>query len=1189
MRNKRKDRAMRSIGTVLAGVWLVCCGAANGTRVSAAEDQPGDANAAVPASEVDFARDVRPILSQRCFACHGSRRQESGLRLNQRESALGGGDSGEKAIVPGEPDQSRLIRLVRGDDPDQIMPPKDEGQPLTPQEIDILVRWVRAGANWPSDADAQESVQDHWAWQPPVDPPLPAVVRTDWPRQKLDYYVLARLERENLRPSPEADRYAIIRRLSLDLIGLPPTWEQVEAFVHDERPDAYEQLVDQLLADPAYGERWARVWLDLARYADSKGYGSDPLRTIWRYRDWVIDAFNRNETYDQFTIDQLAGDLLPNPTMDQLLATAFHRNTMANDEGGTDDEEFRVAAIKDRIETTMQVWMGLTVGCAKCHSHKFDPITQREYYQCYAFFNQTEDADRPDESPRIPTPTRELQSQMDQLRGEIAQLQQELASPPADLASAQASWEEAVRAQANQWTVLHPVQATSAGGATLQVQPDGSILASGDSPETDTYTIQTTTNLESIRAFRLEALVDDSLPGRGPGRQPEGGNFVLNELSVSVARQETSPTQGRYLRVENTGAQRILSLAEVQIFRADENLALTGKASQSSTDYEGLAALAIDDNTSGDFFGGKSVTHTATEDNPWWECDLGSALPVERVVIWNRTDGNVQGRLANFRLVLLDDARNPVWETTVAEPPNPSVSVSLSGPLSVALSHPWADYEQEGLGAAKALDGDPQPPSGWAIGGQLGRAHQLIVETAKPIGSAEGTTLRFSLAQTFGMRHTLGRFRISATIADLPLAIVSGRVAELIAIPSAERTPEQASELAIAYVAIAPSLQPKRDALAQKQAQLQALEQQAPTTPILRELAQDQQRTTRIMLKGNFLNPGDQVQPAVPSAFHALRSDLPPNRLALAQWLLAPENPLTARVTVNRFWAQLFGTGLVETEEDFGTQGTLPSHQDLLDHLAIEFVRGGWDVKAILKTIVTSATYRQSSSAPAELVHKDPHNRLLARGSRSRLEAEMVRDQALALSGLLSHKVGGPSVYPPQPDGLWRAAFNGERTWPTSTGEDRYRRGLYTYWRRTVPYPSMATFDAPSREICTLRRISTNTPLQALVTLNDPVYVECAQALGRRMVKEGGTTSAERAAFGLRICLSRPATADQIAQVVALYDSELAHFQQDAASAASLATDPLGPLEAGQDAAEMAAWTVVGNVLLNLDGVLTKR
>ena len=791
------------------------------------------ARAAAPAvPAVDYAREIRPLLSKNCFACHGpdDSKRAAGLRLDQRAAAVAARGSRPGVIAPGKPDASALLKRVAAADASR-MPPPGTAPHLTPAEIAKLREWIRQGAPY----------REHWAWIPPRRPPLPVVKTKGWARNPIDAFVLARLEKAGLKPSPEADRFVLLRRASLDLRGLPPTPEEVDAFARDKSPDAYERAVDRFLADPAYGERWARMWLDLARYADSAGYGSDPLRlNIWPYRDWVINAFNRNLPYDQFTIEQLAGDLLPNATPEQKIATAFHRNTMTNTEGGTTREEFRVAAVRDRVDTTAEVWMGLTMGCAKCHSHKYDPITQKEYYQFFAVFNQTADNDQPDERPTMPVTTPAIEARNRETDAKIDELKRKLEAP--DL-------------------------------------------------------------------------------------------------------------------------------------KADAKL-------------------------------------------------------------------------------------------------------------------------------------------------------------AKPV-----------------------------------------------------------------------------------QDQIAALEKsrmQPVALPVMVELPEKQRRETHLLIKSNYLSPGEKVDPGVPAALNPFPKDAPLNRLGVARWIVDPKNPLTARVAVNRFWAQLFGAGIVETEEDFGTQGELPSHPELLDWLATNFVGGvgrwasgvgeaasnaqrptpnaqPWDMKALLRLMVTSAAYRQSSRVTPELREKDPRNRLLSRGPRHRLEAEMVRDQALALSGLLSHKIGGPSVYPPQPEGLWQAAFNGQRSWPTSTGEDRYRRGLYTFLRRTVPYPSMAAFDAPSREFCVVRRTRTNTPLQAFVTLNDPVYVEAAQALARRIVREGGASADQRARYGLRLTLCRPVDEARVRTVLELYHQQRERYRSQPDAAKALATDPLGPLPEGKDAGELAAWTVVANVLLNQDAVLAKE
>jgi hypothetical protein len=1173
-------------------------------------------NAAEP---VDFAREIRPLLAKKCFACHGpdDEHRQAGLRLDNRKGATATLDSGAVAVVPGKSGESELVRRITAADESERMPPADTGIVLEPSQIELIKRWIDEGASY----------APHWAFVKPLRPPLPAVKQKDWPKVGLDYFVLARLEAHGLSPSPPADKYALIRRASLDLRGLPPTPEEVRQFVEDDDERAYEKLLDRLLADPAFGERWARMWLDLARYADSRGYGSDPLRpNAWRYRDWVIDAFNRNMPYDQFTIEQIAGDLLPNATMDQKVATAFHRNTMTNTEGGTDDEEFRVAAVKDRVDTTMQVWMGLTMGCAKCHNHKFDPISQKDYYQFFAIFNQTADNDQPDDKPLMTAPTPEYETQVRLIDEKIAAVRQKLEAETPEIVAERGKWEESLRTSA-QWMPLEFVEMKSAGGATLARLEDGSILAGGPRPDSDTYTLSATTDLEGIVAFRLEAIPHESLPAKGPGRA-DNGNFVLSRFAVTAqdAQNAAQPTAGRFVRVELPGQGKWLHLAEVQVFCGGENVALSGTATQSSVDYDGPPHLAIDGNTDGDYHAAKSTFHTKQEDNPWWEVDLGGEKPIERIVVWNRTDGGTANRLAGYRVQLLDGQRQVVWQNEPQGIPSPKSELSPSGIVSITLSHAAADYSQPEFPVQAAIKPGMPDKTGWAVGPKSGEPHEAVFAAAQPIAIGKRTLLTLSLDQKFHMAgHTLGRFRISVT-SDGNLLRRLEVPAEILAIvdtPADQRTPEQAAKLLAHYRSIAPSLKPLRDEMAR----LEKSKPPVPTVAVMEELPPDKRRPSYVMLKGNFLAKGDPVEPALPAAFHQLETEMSRDRLAVAQWLVHPDNPLTARVAVNRFWGQLFGAGIVETEEDFGIQGELPSNQELLDWLAVEFMGevqrptskvqspksphgqvadevGGhasdlnppltphssppWDVKALLKTIMMSATYCQSSRATPELLAKDPRNRLYSRGPRFRLEAEMVRDQALALSGLLSRKMKGPSVYPPQPEGLWQAAFNGERTWPTSQGEDRYRRGLYTFWRRTIPYPSMATFDAPSREVCSVRRVRTNTPLQAFVTMNDPCYVEASQALARRIIREGGSTPAERAAWALSLCLARPASQPQIDAVIALYQSELAHYQADPAAAEKLAAEPLGKLPDGMNAAEAAAWTVVANVLLNMDGVLMK-
>ncbi len=1071
---------------------------------------------AAAADPVDYNRDVKPILSKNCYSCHGpdDGHRAAKLRLDQRDSAIQTRRKGA-AIVPGKSAESLLVQRITSTDEDKRMPPAEAGDPLQPAQIAVLRRWIDEGATY----------ADHWAFVKPRRSEPPTVHAQNWPRNPIDRFILARLERAGMTPSEPADKFVLFRRLSLDLRGLPPIPQEVDEFARDQRPDAYERWVDRFLADPAYGERWARMWLDLARYADSAGYGSDPLRpNIWPYRDWVIDAFNRNLPYDQFTIEQLAGDLLPNATPRQRMATAFHRNTMTNTEGGTDDEEFRVAAVKDRVDTTMQVWMGLTMGCAKCHNHKYDPIAQKEYYRFFAIFNQTADNDRPDEAPTMAASTAEQEELLKTIDSRLAELKKQLEKPSAaqlsQLAVEQAKWEADIKPSLPGTAVEPLTAAVGKGKQTL------------------------TANLakQTLTGFRIEVVAPD-----------QAKPAALQRLRVHVGpedKDDRSPT-GHFVRIELPGNERMLSLAEVQVFRAGVNVATKGTATQSSTAYDGPAKLAIDGNTNGDYFAAKSTTHTGTEANPWWEVKLAEAGPVDRIVVWNRTDGGVGGRLAPFRVQLLDDARKPVWQQEVKEPPAPSRELALSGRFEVAV----ADSYPEGAGRIFVLEKPLTPPAGTVV--------TLDVEA-----------------------QDAAKLKVAA-ITDPRLTqrlMVPAAVRAVLDVPADKRTPEQREQLGAHFRTIAPALKMLRDEVAR----LEKSRPQSTMLPVMQELPANQRRKTRVMVKGDFLNQSDPVEPGIPAAFHALPAGTVPDRLAVARWLVSPDNPLTARVAVNRYWAQLFGKGLVETEEDFGTQGELPTHPELLDWLATEYVRLGWDTKALLKLLVTSATYHQSAKVTPEQLGQDPRNRLLGRAPRFRLEAEMVRDQALLCAGLLSRKMGGPSVYPPQPDGLWQAAFNGQRTWATSTGEDRYRRGVYTFWRRTVPYPSMATFDAPSREICAVKRVRTNTPLQALVTLNDPVYVEAAQGLARRLIKEGGATPEERVRFGLRLCLARPPRAEQVAPLIELYMAERARLSKEPTAATELATKPLGALPPGMDAVDAAAWTVVANVLLNLDGVLTK-
>jgi hypothetical protein len=991
---------------------------------------------------VSFVRDVRPILTRNCFACHGpdEAQRKAKLRLDTREGAFAARENGA-AVVPGSLEASELYQRITIDDPTLRMPPVKSGKALPKEQSDIIKRWIEQGAKWES----------HWAFETPVRPPLPAVKDASWAKNPIDRFILARLEAEGLRPSPEADRYALVRRVSLDLTGLPPSPALVEWFVQNPAPDAYDQLVDRLLKSPAYGERWARPWLDLARYADTKGYEKDLSRSIWRFRDWVIDALNNDMPYDQFTTEQLAGDLLPNATPSQVLATAFHRTTLVNDEGGTDDEEFRVAAVKDRVDTTGQVWLGLTIGCAKCHSHKYDPISQREYYQFFALFDQTEDNDQGDDRPTASFPTRSQQAQIADARARIAQLERDLAHPGKETREAFHRWEKSLAHQ-KKWTVVRPEQMEAMSRSTMKRLADDSILVDGAGPAKEAYTLTTPLAVAKLTAVRVEAIPDAAMPKKGAGRSPGDGTFVLTGVTVSV----------------------------------------------------------------------------------------------------RTTDGKTH---------------------------------------DLALARAEADFAQDGYPASHALKSPDPKKHGWAVAPRQGEPHQILFRLSEPAKLADGDKLIVRLDHQFEFAYpgfSIGRLRLSITEdADPTLEpAMPAAIEAIVKIAREKRTEAQNKELLRHFADSAADTRPARDEIARLRGAIASIEN-ATGTPVMKELPAGKRRVTKLHRRGNFLDPGEAVEPAVLSSFHTLPKGAPANRLGLARWLAAPNNPLTARVAVNRHWSQFFGRGLVETQEDFGAQGQPPSHPELLDWLAVEFRESGWSLKQLCRLIVTSATYRQTARADSALIERDRFNRLLARGPRFRMEAEMIRDSTLTVSGLLSPKMYGPSVMPYQPDGIWKSTYNTD-TWKTSPGADRHRRGLYTFIKRTSPYPAMATMDAPSREICTVRRINTNTPLQALVTLNDRVYVEAAQALARRAVHEGGDSAAARIAFALRAALIRPARDREVAALERLYQQRLDAYRRDPGAAKQLATDPLGPLPVGWSPPELAALTAVCNVILNLDEFLTR-
>jgi hypothetical protein len=1039
------------------------------------------------AGVVDFATQILPVIEARCVRCHGEAKQKAGLRLDTRAAALAGSAFGATPVlVPGDAAASVLWQRIAHEDEEERMPPSGDG--LTAEELDAFRQWIDAGSPWPDELAGDAEVEKHWAYVAPVPPELPAAARWDaWVTSPIDAFVSR--GRGDVPPAPPADPATLLRRVSLDLTGLPPTPEQVLAFEAEPSEAAYTRHVERLLASPHYGEHQAAAWLDQARYADSHGYEKDDRRTMWRWRDWVIEAFNADKPFDEFTVEQLAGDLLPDPTTEQLIATGFHRNTMVNNEGGADPEEFRVAAVTDRVDTTATVWLGSSLGCARCHDHKYDPFKQREYYELYAFFNQSEDVGNSD-APRIDAPTPELASEHERIMEDIARLDAELSTQTPQLDVELAAW-MAERGRGVHWMPLRPDATRAEQGSRLAVLDDHSVLAFGDLPGSDTYEVAARLPAGPARftGLRLEVLTDESLPGGGPGR-PSHQNFVLSELSVTWSGGE---------------------------------------------DHVGADA-------SGGVGGGAGAGAGA---------DTGAGTE--------------------------------------------------AGARTLPLASAVADFHQVGepeWPAADVIDGDRG--TGWAIAGGTGSPHQIVFAFAEPLRLEAPGELRVRMEQAYGSGHLIGRFRLSLTTEDVsgPGGLVPPDVERALARfgasgraesrtdeshadeRGAERIAERTDEQALVedwFRGRAPSLAEARALRAG------IVLPRLPTALVMRD--RDEPRETHVLERGSFLSPGDPVSAGVP----AVLNDLPSRggtRLDLAHWLVSPQNPLTARVTVNRIWARLFGTGLVATEDDFGSQGEPPSHPELLDWLACEFQRT-WSVKSLLRAIVSSSTYRQSSAAPPEAWRDDPYNRLLARGPRLRVSGEGVRDIALASSGLLSREVGGPSVFPPQPAGTWAMTYSSDR-WNESRGPDRYRRGMYTFWRRTAPYPTFQLFDAPSRELACTRRDRTNTPLQALATLNDPAFVECAVALAGRLLEDVGESVSDVARIeqGYRLCVARAPTPSETEVLLVLVAEQRAAFAQDPEQAEALV--PMTSDAPGLDTVELATWTVLANVLLNLDETLTK-
>jgi mono/diheme cytochrome c family protein len=1021
--------------------WVLAAGVSAAVGILAQTSEP----------RVDFAREIQPILAASCQGCHGPKAQMGQLRLDAKASAFTGGLS-HKVIVAGNSAESTLYQRVAGTSDQARMPMG--GKPLTPAQIALIKRWIDEGAEWPDTVGAKSAeIQKHWAYVAPVKAALPAVRNTGWASGAVDRFVLAKLEKEGMAPSAEADKVTLLRRLHLDLTGLPPEPAEVDAFLADRSPKAYEKVVDRLLASPHYGERWARHWLDAARYADSDGYEKDKSRDVWFWRDWVINALNKDMGYDQFLTEQLAGDLLPNATQEQRVATGFLRNSMINEEGGIDPEQFRMEAMFDRMDAVGKSMLGITIQCAQCHNHKYDPLTQEEYYKLFAYLNNSHEA-----ADTVYTPAE--QQKRAEIFGKIREIEDELKHKTPGWQERMAAWAAKVRAGQPKWEVLRPgIDDIATGGQKYTQMEDGSVLAGGYAPTKFKPQFTLRTKMRNIRAVRLELLNDPNLPRGGPGRSL-WGTAALTEMEVTAAPAGVKDAKP----------------VKVKIARA-----------------------------------------TADVNPP--ETQIASAF-------WDKTSRR-----------------------------------RVTGPVEFAI--------------------DGLEETAWGIDIGAGRRNQprkAVFEFAEPVDFPEGVELTVHLSQRHGgwnsddnMNHNLGRFRLSVTDA---------------AGAEADPLPGAGGEAAL-FAAWRETVPEWREA----NEQIEALWRQHPdgtTQLVLNE--REEMRETKLLLRGDFLKPGKAVKAGPPAFLHAAAGDLPANRLGLAKWLTDRKSPTVARSIVNRIWQAYFGTGIVATSEDLGKQAETPSHPELLDWLAVDLMDNGWSLKKLHKQIVMSSTYRQSSKVTPELQGKDPYNRLLARGPRLRVDAEIVRDIALAASGLLNRKVGGPSVYPPAPEFLFQPPVSyGPKNWYEEKGPNRYRRGLYTFRFRSVPYPMLQAFDAPNGDMSCVRRDRSNTPLQALTTLNEPMFLETARALALKTVREGGATEKDRLRFAFRRVVSRTPSEREADMLLTLLAKQTEKHKADPWQLA--ADDPANPpaLPAGVTPAQLAGWTTLSRVLLNLDEAITKE
>ena len=1005
--------------------------------------------------KIEFNRDVRPILSENCFKCHGfdEKKREAKRRIDTREGALADND-GVRAIVPGSLAESEVHARIHSTDKDEQMPPLKSGKKLDDRQRAIIDRWIEQGAGY----------EPHWAYAPLVRPAVPES-NADTPVRSpsdgtadrsvrvtnpIDSLVRARLARIGLAPSPEADPRTLIRRLSLDLTGLPPTPSEVDAFAAAQILNPKSEilnLADRLLASPAYGERMAVFWLDLVRYADSIGFHSDNPRNVSPFRDCTIRAFNENKRFDQFTIEQIAGDLLPEATLWQRVASGYNRLIETTEEGGAQAKDYEARSVTDRVRSIGTTWLALTTGCCQCHDHKFDPITTRDFYRLGAFFADIQESAIGRRESGMPVPTPEQSAKLKELTAAASARQTKLDAPSPELDAAQSAWEKSTLAAmvaTGDWTPLHPVEMTSEAGAQITVEDGEVIRSSGGPDKADVYRIVVKTSAPNVTGFRLEALASSRLPGRGPGRA-HNGNFVLTEFSADALK-----------------------------------------------------------------FANASAT-----------------------------------------------------------------------------------FEQPTFSAGATIDGKiGERGNGWAVLGATGADSAIYFQLAQPLAGEGEKTVTFTLRFDYGTDHSLGKFRLSATGAPGPIAApktaAPPEILSLLKIDSAQRNDGQRAKLAKHFRTIAPELAPLRAQLAKAQKQRDAFDK--TIARCLVSTTMPKPRVVRVLPRGNWLDEsGEVVEPGVPAFLPQPKIEgRKLTRLDLAQWIVSPENPLTARVFVNRVWKMFFGTGLSKVLDDAGAQGEPPVNPELLDWLAADFIESGWDVKHLVRRIVTSETYRQTSTPSKELRERDPFNREVACQSRFRLDAEFVRDNALAISGLLVQRIGGPSVSPYQPAGYWENLSFPTREWQASTDDDQWRRGLYTWWQRSYMHPSLLAFDAPSREECVAERVRSNIPQQALAMLNDPTYVEAARAFAARILRECSGDAASRVAWAFRQALGREPRADEAATIGALLAKHSAIYAGDPEAAAAILKTGLAPLPKDANASELAAWTSVARVILNLHETITR-